>query len=185
MNYFYTFQNWLYQTSLYQNILEEMPAPLNNIYFDSCLLIALVGYLIYQIIDAIRIACYHRRIRRIHKTERQMQSAREQEMLYWEQQVNEKEERLGRFLDYMENLFASRMRKPEDTERYNLKKGSKKIGRRNFFWRRKTRWEENKMKLLSSHQIMMWSWKLLPMMWNRSRRSAKDRNWKKRSCIPD
>lgn len=133
MDYFYVFQNWLYQTSLYQNILKEMPAPLNNIYFDSLLVICIIVYLLYRVIEAVRIAGYHKRIRKMREVERKTQSEREQEMSYWEQQVNEKEERIGRFLDYMEYLFTSRMRRPEDQEGYSSGKNSKRLVRRNFF----------------------------------------------------
>ena len=39
MKYFYELQDWLYQTEFYQEVLKELPEPLNNIYFDTIVVI--------------------------------------------------------------------------------------------------------------------------------------------------
>ena len=80
MQYYYSFQYWFYHTDLYQNILSEMPDPFNNIYFDTVFLLGLVVYVIYRIIEMIRISCYHKRIRGKQANERQIRLERDQEM---------------------------------------------------------------------------------------------------------
>lgn len=146
MEFFYAFQKWLYDTPLYQDILRELPAPLNNIYFDSLVLLSLAAYLIYRIVEALHIACYRRHIRKKQERECRQQLEREKEMMYRELQVQQKEEKLGRFMDYMDLLFASRMGRADDYETYGNQEdyykpehSSKKIGRKNFFLRKKDR----------------------------------------------
>ncbi len=141
MEYFYAFQNWLYHTSFYQDILRKMPAPLNNIYFDSVFAIGLVIYLILRVVEAVRIACYRNHIRKKQAGERKLRREREEEVLIRERQVQEKEEKIGRFLDYMEFLFASRARRnenyEENCETQDSKPHRRRIGRRNLFLEKK------------------------------------------------
>lgn len=125
MEYYYEFQDWLYQTSFYQDILKELPVPLNNIYFDSLAILVLGAYLIYRILDAIWYACRRRRIRKRQEKERKLQLQREKEMMYRELQVQQKEEKVGRFLDYMEMLAA---RQSGQTEYYEYQDGSEYQG---------------------------------------------------------
>lgn len=113
MEYFNAFQNWLYHTGFYQDILSKMPAPLNNIYFDSVLAIGLIVYLILRIIETIRISCYRRRIRKLQAGERERRREKEDEVSERERQVQEQEEKIGRFVDFMEILFASRARRTD------------------------------------------------------------------------
>lgn len=148
MEYFYAFQRWLYATTFYQEILKELPVPLNNIYFDSLVLIALAVYLVYRIIEAIHIACHRRRIRRKQERERKKQMEREKEMMYRELQVQQKEEKVGRFMDYMEMLFASRTGRADDYETYSSPETynrpeyqNRRVGRKNFFLQRKVRFQ--------------------------------------------
>ena len=70
MSYFYSFQSWLYHTSIYQNLLRELPAPLNNIYFDSILCICLALYLIYRLVETVHIIRYRMKIRKKQESER-------------------------------------------------------------------------------------------------------------------
>lgn len=125
MECYYEFQEWLYQTSFYQEILKELPVPLNNIYFDSLVILVLAAYLIYRILDAIWYACRRRRIRKRQEKERKLQLQREKEMMYRELQVQQKEEKVGRFLDYMEMLAA---RQSGQTEYYEYQDGSEYQG---------------------------------------------------------
>ena len=120
MEYYYEFQDWLYQTNFYQEILKELPVPLNNIYFDSIMLLVLGAYLTYRILDAIWYACRRRLIRKRQEKERKQQLQREKEMMYRELQVQQKEEKVGRFLDYMEMLAA---RQSGQTEYYEYQHG--------------------------------------------------------------
>ena len=104
MEYYYEFQDWLYQTSFYQDILKELPVPLNNIHFDSVVIIGVGAYVGYRVIDGVCYGIYRRHIRKKHEKERKQQLEREKEMLSRELQVQQKEENLGRFLEYLERV---------------------------------------------------------------------------------
>lgn len=106
MEYYYEFQDWLYQTSLYQDILKELPVPLNNIHFDSVVIIGVGAYVGYRVIDGVCYRIYRRHIRKKQEKERKQQLEREKEMLSRELQVQQKEENLGRFLEYLERVSA-------------------------------------------------------------------------------
>lgn len=156
MEYFNAFQNWLYHTGFYQDILSKMPAPLNNIYFDSVLAIGFIVYLILRIIETIRISCYRRRIRKQQAGERERRREKEDEVSARERQVQEQEEKIGRFVDFMEILFASKARRtgqwspdgtaydetwdgrsPETWEIGDDKRQRKRIGFKRFFLEKK------------------------------------------------
>lgn len=137
MEYYYSLQSWLYQTNLYQGILKEMPAPLNNIHFDTVMFVVLVVYVVWRIVEIIRMFRYHKRIRKKQANERQSRRDREQEMLDREKQVEQNEERLNRFLDYMEFLFARRMRRSGFPEQYSTVCAGKRIGLKNILLEKK------------------------------------------------
>lgn len=150
MEYFYEFQSWLYETRLYQEILKELPVPLNNIYFDSLIILGLLVYLLYRILDALWYALRRRRIRKRQERERKQQLQREKEMMYRELQVQQKEESVGRFLDFMEMLAARRM---EHTQGYGDRnitgQHGKRIGRKNFLL------EKNDVPNTSDYDVVM------------------------------
>lgn len=150
MEYFYEFQSWLYETRLYQEILKELPVPLNNIYFDSLIILGLLAYLLYRILDALWYALRRRRIRKRQEKERKLQLQREKEMMYRELQVQQKEESVGRFLDFMEMLAARRM---EHTQGYGDRnitgQHGKRIGRKNFLL------EKNDVPNTSDYDVVM------------------------------
>lgn len=106
MEYYYEFQDWLYQASLYQDILKELPVPLNNIHFDSVVIIGVGVYVIYRVVDGVCYGIYRRHIRKKQEKERKQQLEREKEMLSRELQVQQKEENLGRFLEYLERVSS-------------------------------------------------------------------------------
>jgi len=112
MEYFYEFQQWLDGTRFYQEVLKQLPVPLNNIYFDSIFILCVAAYLLYRFLEAIHLALYRRRLRRRREKERKKELARqlerEKDMMYREMNVHQKEEKVNRFMDYMELLFASR-----------------------------------------------------------------------------
>lgn len=137
MEYYYSLQSWLYQTNLYQGILKEMPAPLNNIYFDTVMFVVLVVYVVWRIVEIIRMFRYHKRIRKKQANARQSRRDREQEILDREKQVEEKEERMNRFMVYMEFLFASRMRRSGSPEQYSTIRTWKRLGFRNILLEKK------------------------------------------------
>ena len=104
MEYYYEFQDWLSQTSFYQDILQELPVPLNNIHFDSVVIIGVGAYVVYRIVDGVCYGIYRRHIRSKQERERKLQWEREKEMISRELQVQQKEENLGRFLEYLERV---------------------------------------------------------------------------------
>lgn len=138
MEYYYSFQNWLYQTDLYQDILREMPAPLNNIYFDTVLVLGLVVYLIYRIIEWIRIRSYHKRMRKNQEKERQTRRDAEEEMKQREQMVKDKETRINHFMEYMYFWFSGNMRSTEsDLGKDNIPKSRPRLDLRRFYLEKK------------------------------------------------
>lgn len=150
MEYFYEFQSWLYETRLYQEILKELPVPLNNIYFDSLIIFGLLVYLLYRILDALWYALRRRRIRKRQEKEKKQQLQREKEMMYRELQIQQKEENVGRFLDFMEMLSARRM---EHTQGYGDRnitgQHGKRIGHKNFLL------EKNDVPDISDYDVVM------------------------------
>lgn len=102
MEYYYEFQNWLSQTSLYKEILQELPVPLNNIHFDSVVIIGVGMYVVYRVVDGMCYRIYRGHIRRKQEKARKLQWEREKEMISRELKVQQKEENLGRFLAYLE-----------------------------------------------------------------------------------
>lgn len=116
MKYFYELQDWLCQTEFYQEVLKELPEPLNNIYFDTIVVIIIGIFLLYRIFDMLHSFFYYRRIRKMQEKERKEKKEQEARMLKREEQVYEKEERLGRFLDF---LFISRMSRVQEEEIYD------------------------------------------------------------------
>ena len=116
MKYFYELQDWLYQTEFYQEVLKELPEPLNNIYFDTIVAVIIVVYLLYRIVDMLHSFFYYRRIRKMAEQEQKEKKEQEARMLKREEQVYEKEERLGRFMDF---LFISRMNRVQEEEIYD------------------------------------------------------------------
>ena len=134
MSYFNSFQSWLYHTSIYQNLLRELPAPLNNICFDSLLCIFLLVYLIYRLVEAVHIIRYRKKIRKKQEAARRLQREKDQELLDRERRVSEKEERIGKFFDYMDSLFVGKMRKQEASfHGGGSQNGRKLLGRKRLF----------------------------------------------------
>lgn len=150
MEYFYEFQSWLYETRLYQEILKELPVPLNNIYFDSLIILGLLVYLLYRILDALWYALRRRRIQKRQEKEKKQQLQREKEMMYRELQIQQKEENVGRFLDFMEMLAARRMEHTQGYGNRNITgQHGKRIGRKNFLL------EKNDVPDISDYDVVM------------------------------
>lgn len=134
MEYYYEFQDWLYRTSLYQDILKELPIPLNNIHFDSVVILGVTAYAVYRVIDGICCACYRRHIRKRQERDRKLQLEREKEMLCRELQVQQKEENLGRFLEYLEKASARRRGQMKDYDNQIIQgRRQNWLGRKDYF----------------------------------------------------
>ena len=132
MSDFYSFQSWLYHTSIYQNLLRELPAPLNNIYFDSILCVCLVLYLIYRLGETVHIIRYRKKIRKKQESDRKRRLEKDQEFHEREPKADEKEERIGRFFDSMESHFTGKMRTQETAGVCRPQKNRKSLGRKIF-----------------------------------------------------
>lgn len=133
MEYLNMFQEWLYQTTLYQDFLKNMPPPVNNIYFDTFCIMLGVIYVVYRIVDAVRIARYHRKARERQAREHREKLEAEREIFERESEVREKEEKIGRFMDVMEMYFRSRGGR--DAQGAGKQRGGfwGRIGRKNYF----------------------------------------------------
>lgn len=133
MEYLNMFQEWLYQTTLYQEFLKNMPPPVNNIYFDTfCILLAVI-YIVYRIVDAVRIARYHRKARERQAKEQRERREAEREIYERESEVRDREEKIGRFMDVMEMYFSSRGGR--EAQGAGRQRGGfwARIGRKNYF----------------------------------------------------
>lgn len=120
MEYYYEFQDWLSQTSLYQDILKELPVPLNNIHFDSVVIIGVGVYVVYRVVDGVCYGIYRRHIRRKQEKNRKLQWEREKEMISRELQVQQKEENLGRFLTYLERVAVRGRNRDTEYDVHNI-----------------------------------------------------------------
>ena len=77
MDFLDSLQVWIKGTALYNDFLLHMPAPLNNIYFDTILLALVLIYCGYRVIDSVQMSKRHRAV-----NVRQLKR-RSQEKLRW------------------------------------------------------------------------------------------------------
>lgn len=129
MEYLNVFQEWLYQTRLYQDFLKNMPSPVNNVYFDTFLILLAVVYFAYRIVDAVRIVRYRKKARKRMAEEQAQRKAADRVWKLRETEVRDKEEKIGRFMDVMEMYFRSKGR---DAQGAGRQKGNfwSRLGRR-------------------------------------------------------
>ena len=129
MEYLNVFQEWLYQTRLYQDFLKNMPPPVNNVYFDTFLILLAVVYILYRIVDAVRIVRYRKKARKRMAEEQAQRKAADRVLNLRETEVRDKEEKIGRFMNVMEMYFRNKGR---DAQGAGRQKGSfwGRLGRR-------------------------------------------------------
>ena len=108
MEYLNVFQEWLYQTRLYQDFLKNMPPPVNNVYFDTFLILLAVVYFAYRIVDAVRIVRYRKKARKRMAEEQAQRKAADRVLNLRETEVRDKEEKIGRFMNVMEMYFRNK-----------------------------------------------------------------------------
>lgn len=60
------FNAWLQASSLYNDYLAKMPVPLNNIYFDTFLILAIAVYVIYRVTVFLRCSHTNSRMQQKH-----------------------------------------------------------------------------------------------------------------------
>ena len=108
MEYLKMVQEWFGRTGVYQQFLKDMPPPVNNIYFDIlCVLIA-ACYLVFRVVDGVRITGYHRRVRRRQAEEQRGRREAERQLKERETEVRGREEKIYHFLDACEHYFWNR-----------------------------------------------------------------------------
>lgn len=132
MEYLNMFQEWFGQTGIYQQFLKNMPPPVNNIYFDIvCILIA-ACYLVFHVVDGVRITGYHRRVRRRQAEEQRERREAERQLRERETEIRGREEKIYHFLDACEYYF--RNRGGRNSGNAGGQKGGffSRIGRKNF-----------------------------------------------------
>lgn len=116
MKYLELVEQLVKNSTIYQEFLKKMPAPFNNPYFDTVVLILLVLYLIYRILDMIRVKRYRAKNRKLQRLEHQRVAQRNEELENRERVLSEREERIGRFMDYLGFIFWSRTRREPTKE---------------------------------------------------------------------
>ena len=95
-------QEWLEHSKLYTEFLVNLPAPLNNVYFDLIILIILCVMVVQWILDAIAM---HRRYKKIRKRQKKIQEAQEyadMESLYREKEARRRQEQMDRQMKLMQ-----------------------------------------------------------------------------------
>lgn len=95
-------QEWLEHSKLYTQFLVNLPAPLNNVYFDLIILIILCVMVVQWILDAIAM---HRRYKKIRKRQKKIQEAQEyadMESLYREKEARRRQEQMDRQMKLMQ-----------------------------------------------------------------------------------
>lgn len=133
MEFLNSFQEWFSQTDFYRQFLQNMPPPLNNIYFDTVCIVVIVCYLLFRIVDGLRIAGYHRRLRKRQAKERQEQREAEKLLKERETVVQDKEEKISRFLDICEFYFWNRGGRDAGETGKQTRGFFSRIGRKNYF----------------------------------------------------
>lgn len=113
MRYIEMLKQFVIKSVVYQELLKKLPAPFNNPYFDTLVLIFIVLYILYRIMDMIRVKRYRAKIRKQQKLENKRETRRNEELEKRERVLSEREERIGRFMDYLEMIFRNRTRKQE------------------------------------------------------------------------
>lgn len=102
MEILFKWQEWLEHSQLYTEFLVNLPAPLNNVYFDLIILIIICIMVLQWILDAIAM---HRRYKMIRKRQKKIQEAQEyadMESLYREREARHRQEQMDRQMKLMQ-----------------------------------------------------------------------------------
>ena len=95
-------QIWIKGTALYNNFLLRMPAPLNNIYFDTILLALAFVYFIYRIVDGMQMSKRHRRVKERQLELQEKAAENEIHLLNHEREARNSKEEMSQFMRFME-----------------------------------------------------------------------------------
>lgn len=103
----YSIENYLINTDFYKNFLSNMPAPLDNIYFDSVAFLCLLIMLVYKTIDIIRQNSRHKIIMNKQNELKERQIQDQIDKIEQDKQIREQREEINQFLKYAEISLMS------------------------------------------------------------------------------
>ena len=95
-------QEWLEHSQLYTEFLANLPAPLNNVYFDLIILIIVCIMVLQWVLDAIAMQRRYKKIRKRQKKIQEAQEYADMESLYSEREARHKQEQMDRQMKLMQ-----------------------------------------------------------------------------------
>lgn len=102
MDFLDSLQMWIKETALYNDFLLHMPAPLNNIYFDTILLAVLLIYCIYRVIDGIQMSKRHKSVKERQLELKEKATENEIHIINHEREARNQREEMNQFMRFME-----------------------------------------------------------------------------------
>lgn len=102
MNFLDSLQAWIEETALYKEFLLRMPAPLNNIYFDTVLLALFLIYCSYRVVDSIQMSRRHRAVKERQLELKEKAAENEIHMINHEREARNQREEMNQFMRFME-----------------------------------------------------------------------------------
>lgn len=102
MNVLDSLQLWIKDTALYNDFLLHMPAPLNNIYFDTIVLALALVYLVYRVMDGMQMSKRHRRVKERQLELQEKAAENEIHIINHEREARNNREEMNQFMRFME-----------------------------------------------------------------------------------
>ena len=102
MDFLDSLQVWIKGTALYNDFLLHMPAPLNNIYFDTILLALVLIYCGYRVIDSVQMSKRHRAVKKRQLELQEKTAENEIHMINHEREARNNREEMNQFMRFME-----------------------------------------------------------------------------------
>lgn len=102
MEFLDSLQGWIKGTALYNDFLVHMPAPLNNIYFDTILLAVLIAYGIYRVYDIIQMSKRHKAVKERQLELKEKNAENEIHIINHEREARNQREEMSQFMRFME-----------------------------------------------------------------------------------
>lgn len=107
MGYLNQLQAWMERTAFYNNFLARMPAPLDNIYFDTVLLAVILLYCGYRVIDGFQMSKRHRAVKARQLELQEKTAENEIHMINHEREARNNREEMNQFMRFMEMSVMS------------------------------------------------------------------------------
>lgn len=102
MDFLDSLQMWIKETALYNDFLLHMPAPLNNIYFDTILLAVLLMYCGYRVIDGVQMSKRHKAVKERQLELKEKTAENEIHIINHEREARNQREEMNQFMRFME-----------------------------------------------------------------------------------